>query len=97
MKAPLTHFLDFKLKSLIPHLIGKKLRFYIGNHDTRVGTANCFQFIEALAEASFQNRISSSDVELIIGPSIGHQGHGTSKEIFTKGADWMAEKLGVKK
>lgn len=71
----------------IPH------RFYIGNHDTRVGTRNCFNLTQALADTAFQKGVRSPPIELIIGPSIGHMGHGTSKQIFTAGASWLLEKI----
>jgi hypothetical protein len=88
--------LSLNLEHLIPQLIGRTLRFYIGNHDTRVGTEHCFDFIHNLANASFHKKIRSPKVELMIGPSIGHQGHGTAKEVFHNGAEWMASQLGVK-
>lgn len=83
------------LHTLIQALVGRTLRFYIGNLDTRVSTPLCFQFIESLCKASHKQGVRSPQVELLIGPSIGHQGHGTSKEIFENGATWMAGKLGV--
>jgi predicted esterase len=92
-EAPLVKSLH--LEVLTEALVGKPLRFYIGNRDKRVGTSLSFHFIEALAEVSFHHHIRSSQVELYITPSIGHHGHGTSKEVFEKGAFWIAEKLGV--
>jgi hypothetical protein len=89
---------DVKLLSLehcIPFLINRPLRYYIGNHDTRVGTRQCFDFVEKLATAAFDSMIRSPQVELMIAPSIGRDGHGTSQEIFHEGAQWIAEKLGV--
>ena len=83
------------MKKLIPLLIGRNVRFYIGNHDERVGTRNCFDFVESLANAMYVERIRSPSVELFIKPSIGFQGHGTSKETFHHGAQWIAEQLGV--
>lgn len=83
------------IENLVSRLIDRKLRFYIGNCDTRVGTAECFHFIEALTEAAFQNGIRSPQTELIIYPSIGAQGHGTPPHIFNAGISWMAEQLGV--
>lgn len=106
--APLTRlgkareFQEFSHHSLIDaydihhrlaQLIGKPLRFYIGNRDERVGTAACFSVIEQLAEASYQSKIRSPQVELVIFPSIGHQGHGTPKEIFEQGAEWISQKI----
>ncbi len=96
--APLTGFPEFPqydLTRLIPQLADRTLRFYIGNRDQRVGTARCFQFIEQLAEAAFQRNVRSPPIELIITPSIGYQGHGTSKAIFEGGARYLAEQLGI--
>lgn len=92
-EQPLANSLNLDL--LIPSLIGHPVRFYIGNRDTRVGTAHCFQFIESLADASFQARIRPPQVELIISPSIGLHGHGTSPPIFIEGAKWMLTQLGI--
>lgn len=78
---------------LCPKLFDRKIRFYIGNHDTRVGTHNAFELIEALAQEAHQKRIRSSPIELIIGPSIGYQGHGTSPEVFKAGAEWIKQEL----
>jgi hypothetical protein len=83
------------LHHLTPSLADRALRFYIGNRDVRVGTAHCFHFITALAEAAFHQKISSSPIELLVGPSIGHRGHGTPKDVFESGALWMAKQLGV--
>ncbi len=83
------------LHNLIDSLIGRSLRFYIGNLDTRVGTSLAFQFIDSLSQASLKAGIRSPKVELIISPSIGHQGHGTSKQIFEQGAAWMADQLRI--
>ena len=74
-------------------LFDRKIRFFIGNHDTRVGTHNAFEFIEALAQEAHRSRIRSSPIELIVGPSIGYQGHGTSPEIFKAGAEWIKQEL----
>lgn len=77
----------------VPALVGRHLRFYIGNRDHRVGTKQCFHFIEELTEASYQQGHRSPAVELIISPSIGHKGHGTSSEIFKAGAEWVKSHL----
>jgi esterase FrsA len=92
-RTPLAESLG--LKHLIPFLIGRTLRFYIGNLDTRVGTHHAFHFIESLAKESFHHKIRSPQVELFIKPSIGQHGHGTSKETFHEGAAWIAEQLGL--
>lgn len=81
------------LENLIPELLKKKLRFYIGNYDTLVGTPHCFSFIHALSEAAYQHNRRFPPVELIIYPSIGHKGHGTPPEIFTAGSEWLAKSL----
>ncbi len=96
--APLTGFPDLPqhdLIHLIPQLTDRTLRFYIGNCDHRVGTSRCFNFVQQLAEAALHRNIRSPSVELIITPSIGHQGHGTSKKIFEAGARFLADQLGV--
>lgn len=92
-KNPLAESLN--LVHLIPHLIDRNLRFYIGNLDAKVSTELCFDFIHKLSQAAYQKKIRSPQTELIIGPSIGHQGHGTSREVFHQGASWLAHMLGV--
>ncbi|MBS0605232.1 MAG: alpha/beta hydrolase [Verrucomicrobia bacterium] len=86
---------SLSLENLVDELGDRHVRFYIGNLDTRVGTRHCFEFIEKLSQAAFDSKIRSPQVELIIGPSIGRDGHGTSKEVFHDGAQWLAEKLGA--
>lgn len=81
------------LSPLISSLFDRHFRFYIGNHDTRVGTRECFQFTEALAQSAFEHQIRSPAIELFIVPSIGQFGHGTSKESFLSGAAWLKEAL----
>ncbi len=90
--SPVIRALD--LNTIIPQLVGKTLRFYIGNHDTLVSTAKCFQFVDELSQASYKEKIRSPQVELNVYPSIGHKGHGTPKEIFHSGALWLTKKLG---
>ena len=84
---------SLSLENLTDQLIDRSTRFYIGNLDTRVGTRNCFDFIEKLAKTASEKKIRPSRAELMIGPSIGRDGHGTSKEIFHAGAQWVAESL----
>jgi hypothetical protein len=69
----------------------KSIRFYIGNHDQRVGTRVCFECVEQLVQACVEQNIRSPQIELIISPSIGHLGHGTSTEKFQQGADWILQ------
>ncbi len=108
--APLTHlsfsleFADlkdrpevqaFSIEALKDQLCDRHIRFYIGNRDLRVGTTLCFESVKELVETAFVRKIRSPQIELLIGPSIGHLGHGTPKETFEQGADWIASKLGV--
>ncbi len=90
--APLTRFRAAKnldLENLIPTLYNRNIRFYIGNRDTRVGTENAFSFIYKLADEAHKNRLRTAPIEMIIGPSIGRHGHGTSPEVFQNGTDWI--------
>ena len=79
----------FDLHHLIPKLYDRALRFYIGNLDTRVGTKNAFDLVCGLAEEAKNHRIRSAPIEMIIGPSIGYQGHGTAAHVFKTGVDWI--------
>jgi dienelactone hydrolase len=81
------------LNALVESLINKKLRFYIGNHDARVSTEACFNFIKNLADANYLNKVRTPPVEMIIYPSIGHKGHGTPSYIFDEGANWIRTQL----
>lgn len=81
------------LVHLSSKLWDRKIRFYMGNRDILVHTEYCFQFINKLANAAFENGIRSSPIELIIGPSIGYKGHGTSPETFSNGTSWIASQL----
>lgn len=85
----------FSLETLIPQLIDKTLRFYIGNHDSLVSTSHCFSFIHNLTEYAYRQKHRFPPVELIIYPSIGHKGHGTPPEIFLAGSSWMAGQLKI--
>ena len=90
--APMTSHLS---PQIIQTIANRKIRFYIGNHDTLVGTDKCAFFIEELAKAAYLQGIRSSPIELIIGPSIGRAGHGTSPATFVDGALWMRRQLNV--
>jgi len=76
----------FKIAHLLIH---KHVRFYIGNRDTRVGTESAFAYIKALADSAYEQGIRSPGAELIVNPSIGHKGHGTSPETFNDGINWL--------
>jgi predicted esterase len=80
---------SLRMETQIPHLIEKKLCFHIGNRDLKVGTKSCFQFIHQLTEAGYQQKRRPPEVELIIYPSIGYQGHGTPPSIFQQGIEWV--------
>ena len=77
------------------HLIHKKIRFYISNRDTRVSTKECFNFISSLANLAYEHGVKTPKIELLIKPPLGAQGHGTSKEIFEEGADWILKEWGL--
>lgn len=81
------------LQHVIPHLLQSKIRFFIGNHDTRVSTLSCAEFITHLAHQAFEVGIKSPPIELAIFPSIGYMGHGTPKSIFELGAHWLMREL----
>jgi dienelactone hydrolase len=86
-------FEKIALTSLVDRLIHTRLRFYIGNHDTRVSTDACYSFIQTLTKAVYHAGIHSPAVELMIYPSIGYKGHGTPPSIFYDGADWLTQQL----
>jgi predicted esterase len=92
--APLTtHFGELNLLFLADKLSDRTHRYYIGNRDTRVGTRDCFDYVEALVESAYTNKVRSSAIELILFPAIGHKGHGTPQQIFEEGARWIAKEL----
>ncbi|WP_420422186.1 alpha/beta hydrolase [Simkania sp.] len=83
----------FDLEKLAFKLYDRKIRFYIGNIDSRVGTKYTFELVSHLAEEAKNHRIRSSPIELIIGPSIGYQGHGTGPQVFQAGTLWVRSLL----
>lgn len=87
------HSYALDLIHLVEKLVHKKIRFYIGNRDLRVGTKESYQFIETLAETQHQAGYRSPPAELIITPSIGHKGHGTSLATFHDGMKWLQSKI----
>lgn len=106
--APLTQISagkDFEFLSLCPilqsldlhhltnELCTKTQRIYIGNRDVRVSTDACYRWYRSLVEAAYERQIRSPHIELIMKPSIGHQGHGTSKENFEGGAKWLTKQI----
>lgn len=81
------------LHTLIPNLYNKKVRFYIGNCDQRVKTEHAFSLINSLASYALKEGLRSSPIELIIGPSFGYQGHGTPRERFQSGVNYLKGEL----
>jgi len=82
---------SWALENQLLHLINKKIRYYIGNFDTRVGTRCCFDFVEKLVHCAYEHRVRSPRIELIITASVGHKGHGTLPKTFKAGVEWLAE------
>lgn len=83
------------INKLAPKLLHKTIKTYIGGRDLRVGTDRCYAWTRSLINAAFDHHIRSPRIELVLKPSIGHLGHGTSKETFEEGALWLAHKLGL--
>lgn len=81
------------LDSLFHFLKDKKIRYYIGNRDIRVGTDAAFNFVFKLADFSYNERVRSPTVELFITPSTGQYGHGTLPHIFEEGALWLKKQI----
>lgn len=86
------HVQNLDLTHLATSLSDRHVRLYIGNHDTQVGTRDCFDFAMALVD---HKKTRTAQVELLIGPSIGRSGHGTSPEIFQQGAQWIAKSISL--
>jgi esterase FrsA len=96
--APLTRLSyapELNLETLVSKLVNRNLRFYIGNNDIRVGTENVFSFIHTLAKEATVRRIRNAPIEMIIGPSKGYQGHGTSPDVFQSGVDYLKKELSL--
>lgn len=74
------------LKQLGGLLADRHLQLYVGNEDKRVGTRECFEFAISVVQ---EKKGRTAQVELLIYPSIGLDGHGTPPEIFKQGADWL--------
>ena len=55
--------------------------------------AASLQFVRKLTDDAFESGIRSAPIEMIITPSIGYQGHGTSTHVFEEGAEWLKERL----
>jgi pimeloyl-ACP methyl ester carboxylesterase len=83
----------WELSGFLDQLVDKQIRYYIGNHDTRVGTDACFHFATSIVERAYAQKIRSPAVDFIMTPSIGHRGHGTAPEIFLDGMNWLINKF----
>lgn len=83
----------YDLANVVESLSNKILRYYIGNYDRRVDTRSCFDTVTAVVDAAIAQQIHSPKIELILFPSIGHRGHGTSPEVFVDGARWIKNVL----
>ena len=74
-------------------LIQKKIKFFIGNRDTRVSTEEAFAFLTQLADLAYDSRIRSPPFEMEIAPSCGLQGHGTLPHTFEAAAKWLCKQI----
>lgn len=79
----------YSLLRLAHEFIDRKVNFFMGNRDEKVSTDRCFQFVRSVADHAYQAGIRSPSIELNLRPSIGYLGHGTSKETFKEGAEWV--------
>ncbi len=86
---------SLNISALTADLYQKKIKVYIGNRDLRVGTDLCYTWLNTLIDEAFLHGIRSPQIELVLKPSIGYLGHGTSKETFEEGALWLAQKLEI--
>lgn len=80
---------DLSILEKLPLLVDKKIYFLVGDQDTLIGTKNVIKIqkdLEALSE-------NKNAFQIKISPSIGRHGHGTSDEVFTEGAAWLANTL----
>lgn len=81
------------LENQMEHLYAKKIRYYIGNRDLRVGTKSAFHWVESLANYAYDQRVRSPQIELFIVPSTGQFGHGTLPHTFEEGAKWLKKQI----
>jgi esterase FrsA len=77
----------------IPLLAAKPIRISIGNRDTRVSTRAACDFALCLSQAAHEGGIRTPPIELILTPSIGQHGHGTSLPAFQQGAAWLRDQI----
>jgi esterase FrsA len=84
---------SLSLDHQVDRLVGRPIRFYIGNRDEQVGTGHCFHFLQELVQGCCRDRIRPAPVEMIMTPSVGFRGHGTLPPTFKDGANWVANIL----
>jgi predicted esterase len=84
---------SLSLTTYLENLTHTKIRYYIGNRDTRVGTRNAFEFITNLANLAHEERARDGSFELLLYPSTGFMGHGTPEDIFQEGCNWIQKQL----
>jgi pimeloyl-ACP methyl ester carboxylesterase len=77
---------------MIESFLEKNIAIYVGNNDERINSKYCAEFIFNLAKAAKAQNICNYSYELFVKQSIGHLGHGTSKESFEQGALWLDKK-----
>lgn len=87
---------QLNLHQYLPTLTQTKIRFYIGNRDTRVDTKEAFTWITSLAELAYTTRAKGGSFQLILHDSIGLMGHGTPDFIFAEGTQWIKQALNLK-
>lgn len=86
--------LPVSIASLKEALKHTSIKYFIGNQDTRVSTAGCFDTILQLCHYAIDQGIKSPPIEMSLYPSIGHMGHGTPPHIFEEGSLYTVKKLG---
>jgi hypothetical protein len=73
----------------VERMVDIPLKVWIGNLDHRVGVSPAFEWVEQLAQAQAASGHRVCRSELVIRPSVGHQGHGTPPESFEEGVRWL--------
>lgn len=71
------------------NLSHKRMRFYIGNNDTRVDTDACYSLLRAIVKKAKVMGVRTAHTEMIMTPSVGFKGHGTLPHVFEDGINWI--------
>ena len=82
------------IKDLKHDIYNRTVKFFIGNHDTRVGSSEALHAVLEIAAYANEQGMRQAPIEAVIYPSIGHMGHGTPPQIFEEGSIHMIKKLG---